>query len=113
MKLLPLSRQRLVPRSRPALALLAGAAVWGVVWYPYRLLDAGGLDGVWSTIFTYALALAIGATVFRSHLRTLWPLSPLAILMGASIGWSNLAYVLGMLHGEVMRVLFLFYLAPL
>jgi drug/metabolite transporter (DMT)-like permease len=33
--------------------------------------------------------------------------------MGAAIGWSNLAYVLGVLEGEVMRVLLLFYLAPL
>jgi drug/metabolite transporter (DMT)-like permease len=33
--------------------------------------------------------------------------------MGLAIGWSNLAYVLAILQGEVMRVLFLFYLAPL
>jgi drug/metabolite transporter (DMT)-like permease len=33
--------------------------------------------------------------------------------MGIAIGWSNLAYVLGVLEGEVMRVLLLFYLAPL
>jgi drug/metabolite transporter (DMT)-like permease len=33
--------------------------------------------------------------------------------MGLSIGWSNLAYVVGVLQGEVMRVLLLFYLAPL
>ena len=28
-------------------------------------------------------------------------------------GWTNLAYVLGVIHGEIMRVLLLFYLAPL
>jgi drug/metabolite transporter (DMT)-like permease len=33
--------------------------------------------------------------------------------MGLAIGWSNLAYILGVLDGEVMRVLLLFYLAPL
>ena len=38
---------------------------------------------------------------------------PLAWVMGLAIGWSNLAYVLGILEGEVMRVLLLFYLAPL
>ena len=37
----------------------------------------------------------------------------LAVLMGLAIGWSNLAYVLAVLEGEVMRVLLLFYLAPL
>ena len=99
--------------STPVFALLAGAAVWGVVWYPFRLLAAGGLDGIWSTIFTYGIAFVIGATLFRRDLATLWPLPPLAILMGAAIGWSNLAYVVAVLNGEVMRVLFLFYLAPL
>jgi drug/metabolite transporter (DMT)-like permease len=35
-----------------------------------------------------------------------------AALLVLSAGWANLGYVLGMLHGEVMRVLLLFYLAP-
>ena len=35
------------------------------------------------------------------------------LAMGLAIGWSNLAYVIGVLEGEVMRVLLLFYLAPL
>jgi drug/metabolite transporter (DMT)-like permease len=38
---------------------------------------------------------------------------PAALLMGLAMGWSNLGYVLGVLEGEVMRVLLLFYLAPL
>ena len=41
----------------PTLALLLGAAFWGVVWYPYRILAAAGLDGFWSTLFTYGGAL--------------------------------------------------------
>jgi drug/metabolite transporter (DMT)-like permease len=36
-----------------------------------------------------------------------------AVALLLSAGWANLGYVLGMLHGEVMRVLLLFYLAPL
>lgn len=97
--------------SAPAWALLAGAALWGVVWYPYRLLARAGIDGLWSTLFTYGIAFAVGSLLFHRQ----WPrrLPPLAILMGAAIGWSNLAYVMGVLEGEVMRVLLLFYLAPL
>lgn len=97
--------------SAPAWALLAGAALWGVVWYPYRLLAAAGIDGIWSTVLTYGLALAVGSLIFRRHIPRRLP--PFAILMGLAIGWSNLAYVLGVLEGEVMRVLLLFYLAPL
>jgi len=98
---------------RPTWALLFGAALWGVVWYPYRLLAASGLDGIWSTLLTYAVALAIGLALFPREAAKLWPLPPLALVMGLAIGWSNLAYVVGVLQGEVMRVLLLFYLAPL
>lgn len=99
--------------SAPAWALLAGAALWGVLWYPYRLLAQAGIDGLWSTFFTYGLTLLLGALLFPRHARVLRRIPPLALLMGLAIGWSNLAYVLGILEGEVMRVLLLFYLAPL
>src|SRR5689334_23170116 len=57
------------------------------------------------------LALLAGASPRQA--RVLRRIPPLALLMGLSIGWSNLAYVLAILEGEVMRVLLLFYLAPL
>ena len=99
--------------SAPTLALLAGAATWGVLWYPYRLLASAGLDGIWSTILTYGLALAVGVAIFPRAARSLAGAPPMTLLMAAAIGWSNLAYVLAVLDGEVMRVLLLFYLAPL
>lgn len=98
--------------SAPIWALLFGAATWGVVWYPYRLLAHAGLDGMWATVFTYGFAFVAGLAVFHRAARTI-RLTPHALLMGLAIGWSNLAYVLGVLQGEVMRVLLLFYLAPL
>ena len=97
----------------PVWALLLGASMWGVLWYPYRLLAQAGLDGIWSTLLTYGLAFVAGLALFPRHARTLFPLHPLALLMAAAIGWSNLCYVLGVLEGQVMRVLLLFYLAPL
>jgi drug/metabolite transporter (DMT)-like permease len=101
-----------LPTSAPIWALLFGAATWGVVWYPFRLLARAGLDGIWATVFTYGFAFVAGLAVFHRAARTI-RLTPHAILMGLAIGWSNLAYVLGVLEGEVMRVLLLFYLAPL
>ena len=110
-------RSRIPPALRssslPAVALLAGASLWGVVWYPYRVLAQAGIDGLWSTLFTYGLALVLGIAVFPRQARVLRRIPPAAMLMGLAIGWSNLAYVLGVLEGEVMRVLLLFYLAPL
>jgi len=102
-----------LPASAPTWALLLGATLWGVVWYPYRLLAAAGLDGIWSTVATYGAALLAGIAIFPREAARLRYAPPLAILMALAIGWSNLAYVLGVLQGEVMRVLLLFYLAPL
>jgi len=102
-----------LPASAPTWALLFGAATWGIVWYPYRLLAAAGVDGTWSTLFTYSIALFVGVLAFPRVAASLVRAPKLAILMGLAIGWSNLAYVLGVLEGEVMRVLLLFYLAPL
>ena len=99
--------------SAPTWALLFGAALWGVVWYPYRLLAGAGLDGIWSTLATYGIALAVGVALFPREALRLRGMPRLAIVMGLAIGWSNLAYVIGVLQGEVMRVLLLFYLAPL
>ena len=101
------------PVSLPTLALLAGASLWGILWYPYRVLAEAGIDGIWSTLLTYGLTLVAGVVVFPRHAKILRRIPPLALLMGLAIGWSNLAYVLAVLEGEVMRVLLLFYLAPL
>ena len=99
--------------SAPTWALLFGAATWGLIWYPYRLLARAGVDGIWATLFTYTIALVFAIAIFPRIARSLTRPPPLAIVMGLAVGWSNLAYVLGVLEGEVMRVLLLFYLAPL
>ena len=104
---------RMPHASAPAWALFLGAAYWGVIWWPYRLLGQAGLDGIWSTLATYAVACLVGFATLRGAWRAFTKLSFYSVLMGAAIGWSNLAYVLGVLQGEVMRVLLLFYLAPL
>jgi drug/metabolite transporter (DMT)-like permease len=101
------------PVSLPTLGLLAGAALWGVVWYPYRVLAEGGLDGIWASLFTYGFAMLVGVAAFPRQALALGHAPPLAILLGLAVGWSNLAYVMAVLEGEVMRVLLLFYLAPL
>jgi drug/metabolite transporter (DMT)-like permease len=99
--------------SKPALALLFGAATWGIVWYPFRLLAQAGMDGLWSTLIAYGVCLVFACCAFPRIALSLRRAPPLAWVMALTIGWSNLAYVLGVLEGEVMRVLLLFYLAPL
>lgn len=100
----------------PVASLLLGAATWGVTWYPYRLLEQAGMSGELSTALAYSIALLIGLILFRKHIRTSEIFNPAAgilLWISLSAGWTGIAYVLGIIHGEVMRVLLLFYLAPL
>lgn len=97
----------------PITGILSGALVWGLIWYPYRVLQEVGVSGPLATELTYSLAMLCAAFMLPRVLRELrhsgwWP-----VALVFSAGWTNLGYVLAMLHGEVMRVLLLFYLAPL
>ncbi len=100
----------------PVAALLIGAIIWGLLWYPYRLLNQAAVHGPAATAITYVIALLMGLLVFRKQLkesRLFDGRSHLLFWIGLFAGWTNLAYVLGVVHGEVVRVLLLFYLAPL
>ena len=92
--------------------VLSGALVWGLIWYPYRMLQDAGVSGPIATLVTYLLAMLCGAFMLPRVWRERSSFGWWALLLVLSAGWANLGYVLGMLHGEVMRVLLLFYLAP-
>ncbi len=93
--------------------LLTGALVWGLIWYPYRALQAAGVGGALASFLTYFVALLPGLFVFRGRRSQLrqspWLLAAIAL----AAGLCNLGYVLAMINGEVVRVMLLFYLAPL
>ena len=101
--------------SRPVplavLALVFNALVWGVSWWPFRALDALGVHALWATaMFNLAGLAALSAWrpgALRAALAhpALWP-----IALGA--GLSNAGFNWGVLEGEVMRVVLLFYLMP-
>lgn len=93
--------------------LLFGALAWGVIWYPYRLMAEVGVSGVASSFYTYAIALIIGSVGFAKHWRELLSLRKSAVILSLLAGWTNLGYVIAVMHGEVMRVMLLFYLSPL
>lgn len=93
--------------------LLTGAVVWGLIWYPYRLVELAGISPAAATLGSYAVALLLALVLFRDQLPALARADRLLLAIALSAGWTNLAYVLGMVHGDVMQVLLLFYLAPL
>lgn len=94
-------------------ALIYGALCWGVIWYPYRLLNDIGLSGVQSSLLSYSLALLIGSMLFWRRFKYVRQVPASAYWLSLVAGWTNLAYVLAVIDGEVMRVMLLFYLSPL
>ena len=99
------------------LILLYAASAWGYVWYPFRLLQEAGIGGAAASFYTYLIAAIVGcaccwrrggadsAGLFSQPRSILW--------LALAAGWTNLAYVLAVIDGEVMRVMLLFYLSPL
>jgi drug/metabolite transporter (DMT)-like permease len=103
------SKQKVVA----VLTLLNAATVWGLLWYPYRVLAQQGVSGELATFLTYSIALLFGLLLSGPVWRELSVAGWWGVALTLAAGWTNLGYVLAMLGGEVMRVLLLFYLAPL
>lgn len=95
----------------PMLAIMVGSGMWGVIWYPLRILAglgvsgtlAGGLTGLAACVF---MALCTGRGLLR--------IPPRGLVLGLALaaGLTNVGFTWGVIHGEVMRVLLLFYLSP-
>lgn len=107
-------KQKTLPQNSLAAAcLIYGALCWGVIWYPYRLLNQVGISGVQASVLSYTLALIIGALLFWPRWSRIRHIPASAYWLSVVAGWTNLAYVLAVIDGEVMRVMLLFYLSPL
>jgi drug/metabolite transporter (DMT)-like permease len=96
----------------PVLALLFNALAWGTSWWPFRQLEQRGLHPLWSTVFIYLLAVAAIGLVRPRAFSQLVRTPALWVLMAAS-GVTNAAFNWGMVIGDVVRVVLLFYLMPL
>jgi drug/metabolite transporter (DMT)-like permease len=102
------------PNNLAVLSLLYSASMWGLIWYPLRLLDEAGMSAVWTSLVMYAAAtlftLPLFFKPFQSLSRSAWyELVFLAIVAGIT----NIAFLVALTLGDVMRVMLLFYLSPL
>ena len=97
----------------PVTGLLVAAASWGVIWYPYRFMEAAGLPAPVATVFSYLVAVMFAGVVFRHAWRELVRFPVSLFLIGLTAGITNVAYLVAIMEAEVVRVVLLFYLAPL
>lgn len=96
---------------KPALALVVNAFVWGVSWWPFRELQAGGLHPLWATVGVYLFSLCVLLAV---RPRTLADCAghPMLWLLALAAGLTNVGFNWAVTVGDVVRVVLLFYLMP-
>jgi len=96
-----------------SLCLLLAAILWGVFWYPLRWLESQGVDGLWTTLFIYIGTSVYFIPYFRQSFSEIRTRPLLMCLLAVFAGWTNIAFFLAVIDGEVVRVLLLFYMSPI
>lgn len=91
--------------------LILNAFVWGVSWYPFRLLEQQGLHPLWATVVIYLLAL-LALLAWRPRAWHSLGRYPLLWLLMAASGLTNVGFNWAVTVGDVVRVVLLFYLMP-
>lgn len=97
----------------PIISLLVAATLWGVSWYPLRIAESVGMTGLWTTLVAYSGALLIGLALFRAHLSHFKQQPLLLFIIAAANGWLNVAFILAIIDGNIVRVILLFFLSPI
>lgn len=96
----------------PTAVLLFAAVMWGFSWLPLKFINSLGVDGPPLTLIAFgAAALLMAPIMWRQWSR--WRGYPRAVVaMFLFGGFANFAFTVALVYGEIIRVMMLFYLAP-
>lgn len=96
----------------PVLVLFVASVLWGTTWWPMKALADAGLSGLPQILLAYgSVALLLLPVLVRQFPR--WRIEARYIaLIFVLGGTANLAFAWSLIHGEVVRVMVLFYLLP-
>jgi drug/metabolite transporter (DMT)-like permease len=92
--------------------LLFSASLWGLSWMPLKWFIDQGLTGPMVSLLSYGL-VGLFACVFIWRQRAAWR-AQWGLLLALTVvgGWANTSFVNAIMLGDVVRVMFLFYLSP-
>lgn len=92
--------------------LLFGSILWGLTWLPLKYFKDSGIEGIPLILVGYGAVALVMLPVFLKqlpqwlcHQKYIW------FIFFVS-GLANLAFTLAIMHGDVIRVMILFYLIP-
>jgi drug/metabolite transporter (DMT)-like permease len=92
--------------------LLFSASLWGLSWMPLKWFIAQGLTGPMVSLLSYGV-VGLFTCVFIWRQRAAWrPQWGLLLALALVGGWANTSFVNALMLGDVVRVMFLFYLSP-
>ncbi len=96
----------------PLAVLLFSSSLWGLSWWPLKQFVGVGLAGPVLSMLVYGpVGLALVYFLWRE--RQAWRVQTGLLLALALVGgWANTSFVNALMGGEVVRVMFLFYLSP-
>lgn len=92
--------------------LVGGAIMWGLGWLPLQFFAARGLAGMPLVLLTYSLLSLLALPVLWQQRRQWASQYRQVLTMGLCGGWATAALVTALAEGNVVRVMLLFYLAP-
>ncbi|MGE4596760.1 MAG: DMT family transporter [Methylophilaceae bacterium] len=92
--------------------MLFGTLVWGTIWYPYRLLNIDGVTGVHSSMISFSITFFLSFFIHKFQDKSFF-FDKSFLIYAFFGGITNIAYVMAVIHGEVVRVMLLFFLSPL
>lgn len=93
--------------------LLFSASMWGLIWYPIRLLEDAGMSAVWTSLVMYVAAGVLVIPVLWRQYHVISQNSTDLLILAVAAGVTNVTFLVALTEGEVMRVMLLFYLSPL
>jgi len=104
---------KLIKNHLAVASLLFSATLWGLLWYPLRLLDQAGMSGVWSSFVMYLAAALLAVPALWQQYKIIPTLRYQLLGLALAAGITNVAFVVALIDGEIMRVMLLFYLSPI
>ena len=98
--------------SLPVIVLLISSIGWGLTWLPLKFLSSMGMEGLSLVLIAFgAAAIVLMPLTIRQ-----WPTwrgnKRFLVLITIFGGFANISFQTAIFHGDVIRVMILFYLLP-
>ena len=93
-------------------ALLLAGLLWGLIWMPVKYFGSQGLNGITLSMVSYGLIGAFALPWLLWRRQSWWGQRWLVLGIAFAGGAANVCFLSALLAGEVVRVMLLFYCAP-